>query len=88
MIVDSSTQFILLVQEDAALWDTLTESVVNTMTELIHDPEWYELASSFLESAQMRECLPLHDVEGRRKQIESRVRANPFMLPEDIEQTI
>ncbi|KAG6355742.1 hypothetical protein INS49_003707 [Diaporthe citri] len=58
------------------------------MSELRYDPEWYELARSVLESAQMRECLPLHDVEGRRKKIEARVRANPFTLPEDIEQTI
>ncbi|KAK2598440.1 hypothetical protein N8I77_011856 [Diaporthe amygdali] len=58
------------------------------MSELRYDPEWYELASPVLESAQMRESLPLHDIEGRRKKIEAKVKANHFTLPKDIEQTI
>lgn len=58
------------------------------MSELRYDPEWYELARRVLESAQMRECLPLHEIQGQRKKIDARLRDNPFTLPEDIKQTI
>lgn len=58
------------------------------MSRLRYDPDWYEFASSVVESAEMRESLPLHDIEGRRRKIEARIRANPFKLPEIIEQTI
>lgn len=67
MSVDFSTHLIIIIQEHATIWDTITQFVVNTTPELRYDPEWDGLARSVLESAQMRECLPLHDTEGRRK---------------------